>query len=51
VDWIHLSQDTDQWLVLVNTIMNLRIPYRASNFLTNSVAVRFSRMTLLHGVR
>jgi hypothetical protein len=26
VDWIHLTKDMDQWWVLVNTIMNLRIP-------------------------
>jgi len=23
VDWIHLAQDRDQWLVLVNTVMSL----------------------------
>jgi hypothetical protein len=28
VDWIYLAQDRDQWLVLVNTIMNLRVPKR-----------------------
>jgi hypothetical protein len=26
VDWIHLAQDTDQWWVVVNTVMNLRVP-------------------------
>jgi hypothetical protein len=26
VDWIHLAQDRDRWRVLVNTVMNLRIP-------------------------
>jgi hypothetical protein len=26
VDWIHLAQDRDKWLALVNTIMNLRVP-------------------------
>jgi hypothetical protein len=26
VGWIHLGQDRDQWWVLVNTVMNLRIP-------------------------
>jgi hypothetical protein len=26
VDWIHLDQDRDQWRIVVNTVMNLRIP-------------------------
>jgi hypothetical protein len=26
MDWIDLSQDRDQWWVLVNAIMNLRVP-------------------------
>jgi hypothetical protein len=25
VDWIHLAQDRDQWWILVNTVMKLRI--------------------------
>jgi hypothetical protein len=35
VDWIHLAQDMDQWRVLVNTVMNLQVPYKAENFLTS----------------
>jgi hypothetical protein len=26
IDCIDLAQDTDQWRVLVNTVMNLRVP-------------------------
>jgi hypothetical protein len=26
VDWIHLAQDRDRWLAVVNTEMNLRGP-------------------------
>jgi hypothetical protein len=26
MDWIDLTQDSDQWRALVNTVLNLRIP-------------------------
>ncbi|PNF15095.1 hypothetical protein B7P43_G15990 [Cryptotermes secundus] len=26
MDWIALAQDMDQWRVLMNTVMNLRVP-------------------------
>jgi hypothetical protein len=26
MNWIHLAQDRDQWRVLVNMVMNLRVP-------------------------
>jgi hypothetical protein len=26
VEWIHLTQDRDHWLAVVNTVMNLRLP-------------------------
>jgi hypothetical protein len=26
VDWIDLAQGREQWRVLVNTVMNLRVP-------------------------
>jgi hypothetical protein len=25
VDWIHMTQDRDQWRALVDTVMNLRV--------------------------
>jgi hypothetical protein len=25
VDWMHLTQDRDQWWAVVNTVMNLRV--------------------------
>jgi hypothetical protein len=32
VDWSDLAQDKNQWRVLVNTVMNLRVPYNAWKF-------------------
>jgi hypothetical protein len=26
IDWIDLAQGRDQWMALVNTVMNLRVP-------------------------
>jgi hypothetical protein len=26
INWNELAQDRDQWRVLVNTVMNLRVP-------------------------
>jgi hypothetical protein len=34
----------------VKTVMNLRLPQKAGNFLANCVTVSFSRVTLLCGV-
>jgi hypothetical protein len=35
VDCMHLGQDRNQWLTVVNTVMNLRVPYNVENFLTS----------------
>jgi len=34
-DYIHPVQDKDQWRVPVDTVINLRVPQRAANFLTS----------------
>jgi hypothetical protein len=35
VDWSHWAQCRDRWRDIVNTVMNLRVPYNAGNFLTS----------------
>jgi hypothetical protein len=50
MDWIHLAQDRGQRQVLVNTVMNLPVPWKAGNFVTSWVPISFSRMILLHRV-
>jgi hypothetical protein len=50
MDWIQLPQDRDQWWVLVNTVMDLHIPYKAGNFFTSGVSIIFTRRTLIHNV-
>jgi hypothetical protein len=47
VDFIHLTQDRDQWRALANTEMSFRIPYKAENFLTSRVIFSVPRRILL----
>jgi hypothetical protein len=47
MDCIDLAQDRDQWRTLVNTVMNLRIPYNAGKFLRGCTIGSFSRRAQL----
>jgi hypothetical protein len=53
IDWdgmdrVDLAQDRDQWRAIVNTIMDLRIPYNFGNLLRGYTIGGFSRKVQLH---
>jgi hypothetical protein len=48
-DWIDLAQNRDWWKALVNTVMNLRVPYNVGKFLSSCTTGGFSRRAQLHG--
>jgi len=50
MDWIYLAQFKVQCWALVKTVMNVRVPYKARNFLTIWVTNNFSSKTVLHVV-
>ena len=35
VDWIHQAQDRNKWHAVVNTVMNLQVPYDCVKFLSS----------------
>jgi hypothetical protein len=50
MDWIDLAANGDQWRALVNTVINLRVPYNFGKFLSSCTTGGFSRRTQLHEV-
>jgi hypothetical protein len=48
MDWIDLAQNREQWRVLVNTVMNLRVPYNAGKLLSSCTIDSFWRRAQLH---
>ena len=50
VDWIHLTQDRENWQAVVGTEMNLQILYNVGNFWSAWGIISFSRRAVFHGV-
>jgi hypothetical protein len=50
MDWIDLPQVRDQSRVLVNTVINIRVPKNAGKFLSNCTTGVFLRRAQLHEV-
>jgi hypothetical protein len=40
MDWIYVAQDSGQWRALVNTVMDLRVPYNVWKFLSSQTTWR-----------
>jgi hypothetical protein len=48
VDWIDVAQARVIWRAVVYSVMNLRVPLFADNFLTSTGRIIISRNDLLH---
>jgi hypothetical protein len=45
VDWIGLAQDTHRWRALVNSVLNLRVPYNAGKLSSDVTTGGFQRVS------
>jgi hypothetical protein len=50
IDWIGLTLDRDQWMALVNIVINLQVLKNVGKFLSNCTTRGLSRRSNLHGV-
>jgi hypothetical protein len=48
IDWIGLAQDRNKWRVLVNSVMNLRVPRNAGKLLSGYITGGLSISAQLH---
>ena len=50
MNWINVTQDGDTQWAGVNTVMKLKVPKDAVNFLSNRGNISFPRRILTHGI-
>jgi hypothetical protein len=43
MNWVDLAEDRDQWMALLNTVMNSRVPQNAGKFLSSGFSRRAQR--------
>jgi hypothetical protein len=50
VDWVGLAQDRNRWRTLVNSVLNLRVPYNAGKLSSGLTTGGLSSSAQLHRV-
>ena len=50
MDWIALAWDRGRWRLLVNAVMNLRVPKNAGNFCLAEELLASAEGLMLYGV-
>jgi hypothetical protein len=50
VDWIGVAQDRNRWRALVNSVLNLRVPYNAGKLSSGPKTNGLSNSAQLHRV-